>query len=119
MRKKLDFINLSQLTDLVDQDKSNHILKTIAELFLLAANDWPTQNLDDISQFVNELKNYFGTPLTKEKISGKVFSIEDGNAWRHEAGSSLVELLELAEANYKQISLDETIIEILNYYRKI
>ena len=112
-------LTIIQLAELVEQDKDNHALKHIAELFLQAANDWPTQNLDDISQFVNELKNYFGTPLTKDKISGKVFSIEDGNAWRHEAGSSLVELLELAEANYKQISLDETIIEILNYYRKI
>src|SRR5205814_5477489 len=88
---------IDQLTSLVDIDKSDHKLKDIAHLFLQAATDWPTSNQELISEFVEELKQYFGIPLTKKKISEKTFDSSRYNAWRHEAGSSIMEMLDISE----------------------
>ena len=49
-------------------------------------NDWPTQDQHKIADFDKELKEYFGSPLTIEKIHLKKFNGK--NAWQVEAGSS-------------------------------
>ena len=105
---------ISQLETLVDIDKSDHKLKDIAELFVNAARDWDTFNQTDISDFVKELKHYFGSPLTKEKITDKPLD----NAWRHEAGSSIFQMLDLSERFCNQADFDKILSDILSYYEQ-
>ncbi|HRX93420.1 MAG TPA: hypothetical protein P5158_04855 [Chitinophagaceae bacterium] len=105
---------ISQLETLVDIDKSDHKLKDIAELFVNAARDWDTFNQTDISDFVKELKQYFGSPLTKEKITDKPLD----NAWQHEAGSSIFQMLDLSERFYNQADFDKILSDILSYYEQ-
>ena len=69
--------------NLVDLDSKDHKLKNIAELFLDGMRDWPTYNQIDISDFIRELKEYFGTPLTISNIDNKKFNGQ--NAWQVEA----------------------------------
>jgi hypothetical protein len=116
MLNNSNLTTLDQLGDLVEKDKSDHNLKIIGELFLQAANDWPTPNQMEISEFVRELKQFFGTPLTKEKILTKAVSINDRNTWSHEAGTSIVEMLTLAEKFYQLSSFDGVLNKILNFY---
>lgn len=104
----------STLWNLVDIDKKNHKLKDIATLFLNAMNDWPTYNQTDIQDFINELKAYFGTPLTIEKIDKSKF---DGqNAWQVEAGSSIAELFGISMRFYNQTDFDKIIDSVLSFY---
>ena len=105
---------ISQLETLVDIDKSDHKLKDVTELFLNAARDWDTFNQTEISEFVTELKQYFGSPLTKEKIKNKPLD----NAWRHEAGSSIFQMLDLSERFCNQTDFDKMINDILSYYEQ-
>ena len=105
---------ISQLEILVDIDKTDHKLKDIAELFLSAARDWDTFNQTDISDFVRELKQYFGSPLTKERITNKPLD----KAWRHEAGSSIFQMLDLSESFYNQTDFDKIMSDIFSYYEK-
>lgn len=105
---------ISQLETLVDIDKSDYKLKDIAELLVNAARDWDTFNQTDITEFVSELKQYFGSPLTKEKIINKPLD----NAWRHEAGSSIVEMLDLSERFYNQTDFDKILKEVCSYYQQ-
>ena len=109
---------IDELSSLIDNDKSDHKLKVITQLFLRAALDWPTSNQKLISEFAEELKQYFGTPLTKKKISQKAFDSSRHNAWRHEAGSSIIEMLDLSETFYNHSDFDEALNEILTYYEK-
>ena len=102
----------SQLETLVDIDKVDHKLKDIAQLFLNAATDWDTFNQTDILDFVKELKQYFGSPLTKEKINDKPLD----RAWRHEAGSSIFQMIDLSEMFYSQSDFDKILSDILFYY---
>jgi len=105
---------ISQLETLVDIDKSDHKLKDIAELFVNAERDWDTFNQTDISDFVTELKQYFGSPLTKEKIINKPLD----NAWRHEAGSSILQMIDLSERFCNQTDFDKILNDILSYYEQ-
>jgi len=89
-------LKIQQLIDLVNNDPNDHPLKKMGLLFATAMNDWPTQDLTNINEFVQELRYYFGTPLTKESILTKTTSLSDKDAWRKESASSLSELLDLA-----------------------
>ena len=106
----------SELYDLVERDTENNKLKEIAELFLNAMTDWPSYNLEEIDTFILELKEYFGNPLTLDKISSKEF--QNINAWKHESGSSIAELIEYSKLYYNETDFDTIINMILNYYRK-
>ena len=105
---------ISQLETLVDIDKADHKLKDIAELFVNAARDWDTFNQTEISDFVKELKQYFGTPLTKETIKNKRLD----NAWRQEAGSSIFQMIDLSERFCNQTDFDIILNDILSYYEQ-
>ena len=106
---------ISQLTSLVDIDKSEHKLKDIARLFLNAATDWDT-NQTELSDFIRELKEYFGSPLTIDKIANKKF--DNNKAWRYEAGSSIIEMLDLSERFYNQPYFDKILEDIIAYYKQ-
>jgi len=104
----------STLCNLVDIDTKEHKLKDIATLFLNAMNDWPTMNKTNITDFILELKEYFGSPLTIEKIENKKF---DGqNAWQVEAGSSIVELIDSSTRFCNQSDFDKIIDSLLIAY---
>ena len=104
------------LWSLVDLDTENHKVKDIANLFLNAMNDWPTMNQTLITDFIRELKNYFGEPLTIEKLDSNKFNGQ--NAWQLEAGSSIADLIDISTQFCKESEFDKIIDIILNYYNK-
>ncbi|WP_425638216.1 hypothetical protein ACPUEN_02300 [Algoriphagus yeomjeoni] len=110
-------ITYSTLFDMVESDAKDHKEKEFATLFLNAMNDWPTYNQKEIADFIKELKDYFGTPLTIEKITTKEF---DGqNAWQIEAGSSIADLIDISTKFCNQSDFDKIVESFLNYYSSI
>ncbi len=61
-----------------------------------------------------ELKQYFGSPVTKEKIKNR----PPDNAWRQEAGSSIFQMIELSESFYNKNDFDIILNDILSYYEQ-
>lgn len=106
--------NFSTLRNLVDIDRDTHYQKIIATLFLNAVNDWDTPNLTEIDVFIDELKEYFGTPLVIDNIQTK--KLEEQNAWKIEAGSSIIELITFSSKFCNQPDFDEIVAAILGYY---
>ena len=104
------------LWSLVDIDTENHKVKEIATLFLNAMNDWPTMNQTLISDFIGELKNYFGEPLTIKKLDSNKFNGQ--NAWQLEAGSSIADLIDISTKFCNESKFYKIIDSILNYYNK-
>ena len=102
------------LLSLVDLDTENHKVNDIATLFLNAMNDWPTMNQTLISDFIGELKNYFGEPLTIKKLNSNKFNGQ--NAWQLEAGSSIADLIDFSTKFCNESKFDKIIDSILNYY---
>ena len=107
-----------QLSTLVHLDKKEHKFKFIAQLFLSAATDWPTPNQNEILEFVKELNEYFGIPLTKDKVTKKMLNTSADDAWRNEAASSIIELLDVSEGSLTQSDLDKTLQELLAFYQQ-
>jgi len=104
------------LWSLVDLDAEEHKVKDLATLFLNAMNDWPTMNQTLIAEFIGELKTFFGTPLTIEKLSANKFNGQ--NAWQLEAGSSIAELIDLSTRFCNESNFDKITNNILNHYNK-
>ena len=118
MANEINIENIQQLIDLVDNDPNDNPLKKIGLLFADAMNDWPTQNQTNISEFVQELQNYFGTPITKDVILNKVTSLSNEDAWRKESASSLLELLDLAETQYQEKNIEQLIEVVIKHYEE-
>lgn len=106
--------NYSTLESLVEYDNKEHRLKEIATLFLDAMKGWPTFNQYEIKDFIFELKEFFGSPLTSELIDKKKY---DGlNAWNHEAGISIANMIDFSTKYCNQSDFDLIIENILQYY---
>jgi hypothetical protein len=103
------------LERLVDLDTRDHKIKDIAILLLAAMNDWKPCK-ENISEFTNDLKQYFGTPLTINSISNRKF---DGqNAWKMEAGGSIINLIEISTKFLNESEFDKIIENVLNHYNQ-
>ncbi len=102
------------LWSLVDIDQSDHKLKEITNLLLNAMNDWPTQNQENIFDFIRELNEYFGSPLTIEKIAARKYNGQ--NSWQLEAGSSIAELIDISKRFYNENNFDNILKNILDFY---
>lgn len=77
-------------------------------------NNWPTLNQSNIFDFIDELKNYFGTPITIEKINSIAFNGE--NSWQIEGGSYIASLIDISTRMYNQSDFDKIVNKILNHY---
>ena len=106
----------STLWNLVNLDLTDHKLKDITVLFLNAMNDWPTQDQYKIADFVNELEEYFGSPLTVEKIDGIKFNGQ--NAWQLESGSLIAELIDASSRFYDESNFGNILKNILEFYQQ-
>ncbi len=107
--------NYSTLYSLIEMDSENSPIKKIAELFLMAMTDWP-KDIEKIDEFTSELKEYFGNPLTSKNIDNKKINIENHNGWKHEAGSTISELIKISEVEYNENDFDKILNRILNKY---
>jgi hypothetical protein len=106
----------STLWNLVDIDQTDHKLKDIGVLFLDAMNDWPTQDLHKIAEFIIELKEYFGSPLTIAKIDTK--KIHEKDAWKVAAGSSIAELIDTSTRFCNESNFDNILKNTLDFYEQ-
>ncbi len=79
-------------------------------------NDCPTQGQDEIIDFVCELKEHFGYPLTIEKIDAIKFNGQ--NAWQIESGSSIAELIDTSTRFYNESNFDNILKNILDFYEQ-
>lgn len=107
---------ISQLETLVFIDKSENKIKDIAQLFLKASTDWDTFNQTELTDFIKELIDFFGSPLAKEKIAEKQF--DSRNAWRHEAGNSIIEMINLSERLCNETDFQQIAENIFAHYEK-
>lgn len=114
--------NIETIDDLqraVDSDTNTQETKDLTELFLNAMIDWPSYNQTKIADFVKELKDFYGHPLTLEKIDNKRVDLsKEHDAWRLESGSSIAEMMEKAKLFLNESDFDKTIQHLLEYYKR-
>lgn len=108
--------DLDDLRNAVWNDTQDHDIKKMAELLIMALNDWPRETLE-IEATIKEMKAYFGEPMTVERLKGKRFDYSmPYNSWRLEAGASLWQMLELSTKLENESDFDEIVARILDYY---
>ncbi len=87
MLNQTPLTTIHQLETLIAIDPAAHPIKQMASLFVGAMNDWDTEGQISIVEFIKEIKDFFGAPLTIDTINNKPI---DHSAWKYEAGSSLL-----------------------------
>jgi len=109
--------SISTLSGLVNQDKKEHLIKHLADLFLTAMLDWPSMNQIEIAEFKNELKEYFGEPLNIETLAdAKLDKHTTHYWWRRESATSLIKMLQLSQKEGVENDFDAVVDTILKYY---
>ena len=104
-----------ELWEYVENDTKEHEIKKIAELFLSAMLDWP-KGYENVSFYVNDFKEYFGSPLSIGIITSKKFDLK--NSWQLVSGSSIVDMIEVSKLYLGEERFDEIIQIIFAYYKK-
>ena len=107
---------LEQLEDILESDIITPELRGLAELLITSMNDWPTQNLESVQQFIAELSTYFGRPITKKRLNSVSFS--GTNSWELESKASLEELLSKASTIFGANNIEETVERVLKELEK-
>ena len=104
---------------LVDLDETDHILKDIAQLFLSALRDWPTDTHQDIVKCIQEFKDYFGDPFTF--VDGRIINIihfPTYSSWRGEAGWAITKMIELSIQHFNTADFDVIVDRVLSHYEQ-
>src|SRR5690606_40966567 len=73
---------INDLEELVLADNGNHSLKNLAELLLLAINDWPVISENKIENFITEFKKFYANEITIENLSSKKINFKDRKSTR-------------------------------------
>ena len=109
--------SIGLLADLVKLDNRDHNIKRLAQFLLNSINDWPIKDLNDISDFSSDIKVFFGTPLSIEKLGAKDLEFsDDPNVWRLKAGSSIAQMLDYSINFNNESDFDNILNNILDYY---
>ncbi len=104
---------------LVDLDETEHIIKDIAQLFLSALRDWPTDTHQDIVKCIQEFKDYFGDPFTF--VDGRIINIihfPTYSSWRGEAGWAITKMIELSIKHFDTADFDAIVDRMLSHYEQ-
>jgi hypothetical protein len=110
----MENLKIVQLEKLVSLDKEAHELKRLAQFLLNAIGDWPDNSIVYVKDFLVACEEYFGSPLSPEKIQTVAF---DGqNAWHLEAGKSLISMMLQAGKSLKINDASLVIEKISKYY---
>ncbi|MDX2068546.1 MAG: DUF4279 domain-containing protein [Haliscomenobacter sp.] len=106
------------LLHLVRLDETDHIFKDIAQLFLSALTDWPTDDHHDIVKCIQGFKDYFGDPFTF--VDGRIINIASAPdwTWRGEAGAALTKMIELSIEHLDTADFDVIVDRVLSYYEQ-
>jgi hypothetical protein len=117
-----DIITSDELTDKIESLAADNKFKTCGEFLLTAINDWPTMNLEEPKDLLDELKNEIKRPLTFDNLrkysAGLTIHIS-GNAWKIESVTSLLEMFDFDRTNTfdKEVTLDKIIERLTNHFR--
>ncbi len=117
-----EIITVDELTDKIESLAADNKFKTCGELLLTAIDDWPTMNLEQPKDLLDELRNEIKRPLTfdnlKKYSDGLKIDIS-GNAWKMDAVTSLLEMFDFDRNNTfdKEVTLDKIIEILINHLR--
>lgn len=113
-------ITFDELINILENDSSNKF-KNAADKLLEAFTDWPTEDLNEPSEMIAELKQEVNGKLTYDNLANFLKELKPENdAWKMESISYLLELFDFERNNNvnKEIELEVIIDNITKHYRK-
>lgn len=101
---------LQDLETLAEDSAQSFAIRRIAEALATAIHDWPTYNLVSLNDYIRELRDEVGWPVTLANVRAKLdgYSLEQ-DAWKAE---SLCGLLGAWDIGDDDLTLDDLVKRI-------
>lgn len=119
--KSADFLTYKELSDAVDTNSTESNYWTAAVFLMQAITDWPTFNLQEPSDLIEELRNEVKSQLTFDNLKAlqKQLDTKD-SAWKTESISSIIEMFDFERKNDfdNETELETIIKKLTEYYRQ-
>ena len=114
-----DIITFDELTNGIESETSDNKFKTCAEFLMTALNDWPTTDLIEPKDLLDELQTEINKPLTFDNLDSYLKRPTFQDSWKMESLTSLCEMFDFDRNNSidKSITLETIIIKLTNHYR--
>lgn len=97
-------------------DKTDHPIKVLAELFLSALRDWPSNERLSITDSIIAFKAYFGEPLTVKNTAHYTGRDMKDWTWKGESGMALSAMITYASEHYGVTDFDAIVELLLSHY---
>lgn len=108
---------LEKILEKTPTENENLIYRNMASLLLLAMNDWPGNNINDVNNFLFEIKSFLNGEITAQNIKNKnTFENIKLNSWKLESLSSISELINLSKSNFHITDLESIINFLYKHY---
>ncbi|MBE0663328.1 MAG: hypothetical protein IH597_12790 [Bacteroidales bacterium] len=114
-------ITFAELINVLENDSTDNNYKSAVDNLLEAFTDWPTQDIEEPSEMVCELKLQVKEKLTFDNLDKYLKRLEpDKDFWEIESLKSLLELFDFEQNKTvdKDIELEIIIDRITKHYRK-
>lgn len=117
-------MTFDELTDKIESVTTDDKFGTCGEFLLTAINDWPTTNLKEPKDLLDELKNEVKRPLTFDNLKSYSDGLKidiSGNAWKKESVTSLLEMFDFDRNSTFDINitLDKIVERLTNHFRVV
>ena len=112
MTNQIDLISADELYGKIERDESHNKYKIAAQFLLEAINDWPIPHLSEPKDFLVDLADKIGRPLTLDRIEKYSKALNLSNRWKAEAISSLIKVLDCDKTK----TLEDIILDITKHY---
>ena len=114
-------MTFDELTNGIESETNDSKFKTCADFLISALNDWPTTDLEEPKDLLDELRTEVQAPLTYENLEHYLRRLTIRDAWKMEAVTSLLEMFDFDRTKSfdNTITLDTIISRLTNYYREV
>ena len=116
-----EMISYDELFEAIENDSTDNHFRAIGQVLIKALNDWPTMNLKEPQDLVEELRNEVKDSLTFDNLNKYSQNLSaKSDLWKMEGLASILEMFNYTrKADFKShVELEDIITDLTKHYRK-
>ena len=116
-----NLISYEELVNAIENDSKANAFKLSAEFLMSAVTNWPTLNLQEPKDLIEELSHEINENLTFDNLNNYLNGLKPHkDAWKIEAVAALLEMFDFDRKGFhdKSITLEMIIEKLTQHYRQ-
>lgn len=116
-----NLISYNELVNAIENDSTANAFKLLAEFLMSAVTNWPTLNLQEPKDLIEELSHEINENLTFDNLNNYLKGLKPHkDAWKIEAVTALLEMFDFDRKGFhdKSITLEMILENLTQHYRQ-